>query len=566
MPSVAPQNCGYVAAACWSLCVAAIAGVLRGDAIQQPGEVRAVQLAPDGKRIYGSDAKGNTIPDFSYAGYMGGGVRIPDAPVRVTLGTDAQGTDDARRIQAAIDRVASQPPDAAGIRGAVLLRKGKYDVGKPLTISASGVVLRGEGSGTDGTVLRATMKMGGTFIQIAGTKPRMAARGSEHRITDEFAPCGQRVFHVDSTSGLHVGDHVAIVRDTNDKWVRDNGMDAIEPRKDGGKTINWTPGPRELYERIITAIDGEQITLDIALTSAIESQYGGAHLYRYEAPDRVHQVGVENLRAESIWTPGPGVVPKPGEDYGIDLKDPANRNRKVGIDNFNHADTFISIDKAEDVWVRNFSCMEFLYQGVAVDYEAQRVTIQDGQYEAADPSLGYYRVEPHDNAARYAYCLRGEFTLVQRCTTIHARHSFMTQRSVAGPNVFLDCDAQDQDGFSETHQRWSTGVLYDRIGQRIPTALRAMNRGNMGSGHGWSAAYSVLWNCVGTFTVESPPTATNWAVGCSGKRVAGPYGPMQPEAYESWGRAVEPSSLYLAQLKDRLGESAVDQIESQSSH
>ena len=43
----------------------------------------------------------NTIPDFSYAGYMGGGVSLPtDIPIEATVTPEAG--DDARRIQAAI--------------------------------------------------------------------------------------------------------------------------------------------------------------------------------------------------------------------------------------------------------------------------------------------------------------------------------------------------------------------------------------------------------------------------------------------------------------------------------
>src|SRR2546423_812276 len=66
------------------------------------------------------------IPDFSHCGYMGGGVPIPDAPVRVVV-PRAEG-DNTARIQAAIDDLAALSPDDRGIRGAVLLQKGRYDV------------------------------------------------------------------------------------------------------------------------------------------------------------------------------------------------------------------------------------------------------------------------------------------------------------------------------------------------------------------------------------------------------------------------------------------------------
>ncbi len=73
-------------------------------------------VAPDeaGRLVYEQDDRGNRIPDFSHCGYMGGGVAIPDVPVRVVV---APGDGDAGpRIQAAIDHVAALPADGRGIR------------------------------------------------------------------------------------------------------------------------------------------------------------------------------------------------------------------------------------------------------------------------------------------------------------------------------------------------------------------------------------------------------------------------------------------------------------------
>ena len=80
----------------------------------------------DGKLIYGSDSRGNRIPDFSCCGYMGSNQSIPNVPVRVVV-IPSDG-DQTQRIQMALDYVAALPMDANGIRGAVLLRKGKYSI------------------------------------------------------------------------------------------------------------------------------------------------------------------------------------------------------------------------------------------------------------------------------------------------------------------------------------------------------------------------------------------------------------------------------------------------------
>src|SRR5437016_3115161 len=100
-----------------------------------------VFFGPDQLLRYRTDAYGNRIMDFSYAGYKGGGVPLPVISVGQTV-TAVTG-DNTANIQSAIDFVSQLPLDPYGFRGAVLLASGTYDVAGTVTISASGVVLRG---------------------------------------------------------------------------------------------------------------------------------------------------------------------------------------------------------------------------------------------------------------------------------------------------------------------------------------------------------------------------------------------------------------------------------------
>src|SRR5689334_18151840 len=84
------------------------------------------------------------VIDFSYAGYGGGGVRVPSVPD--VLRVRPTGGDDTALIQAALERVASLNADARGLRGAVLLEGGRFRVAGQLRLRASGVVLRGRGT------------------------------------------------------------------------------------------------------------------------------------------------------------------------------------------------------------------------------------------------------------------------------------------------------------------------------------------------------------------------------------------------------------------------------------
>ena len=117
----------------------------------EPNYPSMVYPSADGALEYVSDYLGNTIPDYSHAGYMGGGVSLPHVPVRETV-MPVKG-DASPAIQAAIDKVSALTPDKNGFRGAVLIKRGYYDLYSTLTIAAGGVVLRGEGASETGTVL-----------------------------------------------------------------------------------------------------------------------------------------------------------------------------------------------------------------------------------------------------------------------------------------------------------------------------------------------------------------------------------------------------------------------------
>jgi hypothetical protein len=88
----------------------------------------------------------------------------------------------------------------------------------------------------------------------------------------------------------------------------------------------------------------------------------------------------------------------------------------------------------------------------------------------------------------------------------------------------------------------------------------------MGSGHGWTMGWGVVWNCEAKdFVVQRPPGTLNWLIGGIGNHKLAPRpfdkSPNLPEGeVDAHGRHVEPRSLYLAQLEERLGRQAVRNI------
>ncbi len=178
-----------------------------------------VYPGPDGHLVYVPNAVGDVIPNFSNVGYMTGDVPLPDTaggvtvPVMATLNPGAPGVDMTSAIQNAINTVSAMPLQSNGFRGAVLLTAGNYPISGFLSITASGVVLEGQGNNfTTGTRLEASGTTQRQLIQVSGSGSRSTVSGTTHNITDSYVPVGATSFTVDSTANLHVGDTVIVHR------------------------------------------------------------------------------------------------------------------------------------------------------------------------------------------------------------------------------------------------------------------------------------------------------------------------------------------------------------------
>ena len=489
----------------------------------------SVSQGPDGRLVYESTPAGDTVLDFSYAGYRGGGRPIPSAPVRVWV--EPGPGDDRARIQAALDVVAAMPPDGEGRRGAVLLRRGAYQIESGLKLAASGVVLRGEGKDARGTVLVGTGTLRRALITIEGSGGRQDEEGSGATVAEDYAPVGARHLTLQPGSGFKPGDAVAVRRPSTDAWIELLGMNAFPGWRPENR-LHWRPGSRDVvWERTVTAVEGDRITLDAPLTTALDARYGGGLVRRSTFPGRIREVGVENLR----------------------LVSQSDATRPLDED---HAWIAISLDKVEDAWVREVSARGFVSHVINAGPDSRRLTVQD--VDAAEPvsELGGQR--------RRVFFTTGQQSLLQRCSSVSGRRDFAVGHAAAGPNVFLDCTAVDAHDFSGPVESWASGVLYDNVKVR-GNALRLINRDQAGQGVGWAAANSVLWNCEATdLEIRNPPGAWNQAYGCKGTAV-GEGVVLDPRAQPNRdffrAQAVPPRSLYRAQLAERLGPEALKALE-----
>ncbi|MBH9818782.1 hypothetical protein FE535_19975, partial [Clostridioides difficile] len=73
-------------------------------------------------------------------------------------------------------------------------------------------------------------------------------------------------------------------------------------------------------------------------------------------------------------------------------------------------------------------------------------------------------------------------------------------------------------GWIQPHQRWATGLLVDNC--EVPDGgIDFMNRGSMGSGHGWAIGWAVAWNSTAkSYLNQQPPGAANWVIGSTGEQ------------------------------------------------
>jgi hypothetical protein len=499
-----------------------------------------VSRGEDGELDYSVDSNGNQLPDFSYAGYKLGDAPIPQKFVLKATVTPVAG-DNTANIQAALDTVGAMTVDSDGFRGMVLLKAGTYEIASPLLMNKNGVVLRGEGAGLEGTIIKHTGTDQESSIKISPSSGGIGlAKVTD--ITSDYIAVGDREIEVDSLTGLSVGQTIFIECHHTQQWIDELSLAAY-----------WSLGSRDIkWERVITALDPSTltITLDAPLTSIVDIAGGYAVAEIQEVTDdyRVSQVGIEDILFVSDYD---RTQIQSGSAYYNDE---------------NHADRAIEFIQAKDSWVQR--CVGFFYRFAFVSTwrNSSRITIQDC---AMFDGVSTDTPTNHTGTREYYFNMDGDNILVQRCYGRGGRHTFITNGSLATNKTFLHCYADSEHLSSEPHQGWTTAVLYDNVYTDGQFKLE-------GTGtyvHGQKAANSALWNCISNnkrvwepaIYLNSPKSGlgTNWVVGCM---LNGGSTDPAIENVNNYGDAgfvessdvpVEIRSLFMAQARDRRGEAAL---------
>lgn len=257
------------------------------------------------KQYIAQDGK-SRLQDFSYAGYRYGEEKIPDITTILGKVTDFgaipnDDIDDTANIQKAFDVLGKK-------KGVILFPKGKYiinsaaDNPKKLILNANNIVLRGEGSGRNGTVLFMKNKYlpeqgWGDYILDIGVKSLKEEKPS---LLSKSSKRGSHFITVKDTKKYRVGDCIKIAlysekeKETYSLGLAQTLTYPLSPR------IEWSNyGKYKPYENVnqIVAIKGTQIKLKTPLRIDFDLRWKPS----IRKVEFYKEVGIENLRFESNW-------------------------------------------------------------------------------------------------------------------------------------------------------------------------------------------------------------------------------------------------------------------------
>ena len=159
------------------------------------------------------------------------------------------------------------------------------------------------------------------------------------QVLSKYVPVNARTLEVASGTSLRKGDRILVDRPSGKEWIASLGCDIFGG---GISALGWKEGDMDLtWDRTVTEVNGNQITLDAPLTVALDAKYGTSSVITYQWNGRIRECGVENMTLIS--------------DY--DKRYPKDED---------HCWTGISIEDAENCWVRRVNFKHFAGSAILV--------------------------------------------------------------------------------------------------------------------------------------------------------------------------------------------------------
>ena len=481
--------------------------------IAAPRPKPLVYQGSEGHLQYVLDKQGNRVIDFSFCGYEASEKKIPVIEAKILV-PSTKG-DATSLIQKAITYVGSLPADVNGFRGAIQFEAGTYHINGRLIIDKSGIVLRGMGMGDGGTKLVASGKDRMTLIRVLGADDKTLAEATA--IKDGYVPVNAKYVTVDSPKEFNIGQSVFIHRPATVKWSKALGMYEFGGEETG--YLGWKKGQRDIWwDRTITSITSDTVFFNAPITTALDTTYSISQIVPYKWEGRLNNIGIENMALASAYD-------------SSNLKDE------------DHCHSAITIENAENVWVRQVVFSHFAGSAVAVYETARKVTVQDCASLAPISEIGGWR--------RNTFFTMGQQTLFQRLYAEEGYHDFATGFCANGPNAFVECYSKQPYSYNGAIDSWASGLLFDIVWVD-GNVISFNNHYGDNYGAGWCAANSMIWQCSAA-RIENfaPPTATNWCFASWAQFRGNGY-------WHEQNSHMSPRSLYYKQLADRLGKDESD--------
>ncbi|KAF9116520.1 hypothetical protein BGX27_001814 [Mortierella sp. AM989] len=505
--------------------------------------------------------QGDRIMDFSMVGWNEGNTNLPDptkdVPVLERLfprdgsDSDSDQGDDTSRIQKALDRVSditAQNTLSKDVipRGALVLEKGVYRISKPLKIRASGILFRGDPAGGSRIVCQWESTGPRYAVEIEGKKDIILDDTNIPVIAD-YTPVGSFFLTLDPTYfedvELAVGDQVILTRVGNDRWVEDIGMDDFDSNKKGVKP--WKKMLGRMY-RTIRSLNSQTgiVQLDAPLPISIWRGYGGAYVTKYQ-DNKIRALGVQFL--DMVF---PNNIGRTVEDM-LDERGRGSTDYRFSFEIF--ANYALRVDLACHMYISHITSA-FFHNFISIGTDVHHVTMDSIVHSYPDEML----------SGQSAFQLSGQLVLIKNTLSQGSFHFFVDINHVMGPNVFHRTQGTNvgkpyqpipldfAPGEVGPHMKFCTGILVDQV--VTDGSIQIVNRGDMGTGQGYSGANSVVWNSrarEGILTHRATGFQ-NFVIGSEDFDAEDRH-PWDSHGWkEHVGSEVLPGSLYLRQLSDRL--------------
>ncbi len=503
-----------------------------------PTEPWRSTLYPEGWTPGYQDGEGRFLHDFTFAGNHNGEdppTTPPGAVYDVTAApynADNSGATDATAaIQQAIDDAG-----AAG-GGIVFIPSGLYRCDDLLSVSDSGVVIRGEGPGQTQVYFTRDTNMAS---KRSITFSKSTSGGAEILLAEDGVN-QSFVVKVHDSSGLTVGEHVNVGWVITDDFVAEHNMTGTWYSFNG----QWKPFFRRQVVAVNDTVTPHEVTLDVPL--------------RYPAKTR----DSASIREESGYL----------TDCGIEHLALSNAVDWSAAWDFERVHV-LAFQNAVDCWVNNVHSFEspvaagtgyHLQSGGIYILSSKRITVTDCRMEQAQNRGG--------GGCGYLFEIsKSNEVLTRDCVGIRGRHNFIQNWDFGTTGcVWLRCDSDqgnclsnefDTLGYachSEYHHSLAMACLVDQC--TIQDGWYGGNRQDWSSGAGLTVTESVYWNTSGGGVIRSWQYGWGYIIGTQSMLlntalIGGSAEGSEPEDYaegQNTGAYLVPQSLYEDQRLLRVG-------------